>query len=123
MSRAVWSCRSCHGPIERLDLVELLGVEVVQAVVVVVVFRAGDELLEGGRAVLRQGEVLDEADVAGPCVRRQKDASPNPTRRAPARNGRTEGMISLRKCGCRATAREPRQSKDDQTIPNDVSDV
>ena len=38
----------------------------VEGVVVVVVFGAGDELLEGGGAVLRQREVLDEADVPGP---------------------------------------------------------
>ena len=50
---------------ERFDLLELPGVEVVQAVEVVVVLGAGDELFERPVAVLREREVLDEADVAG----------------------------------------------------------
>ena len=50
---------------ERFDLLELPGVEVMQAVQVVEIFGAGGELLEGGVAVLREREVFDEADVAG----------------------------------------------------------
>jgi hypothetical protein len=52
---------------ERLDLVELAGVEVMQAVVVVIIFGAGDELFESGRAIGREGKVLDEPDIAAGC--------------------------------------------------------
>ena len=54
---------------ELCGLIELPGVEVVQAVEVVVILGAGDELLEGRVAILGEREVLDEADVAGGGVR------------------------------------------------------
>ena len=60
----------------RLEVAEgrvvVARVEGVEGVVVVVIFGAGDELLEGRRAVLGQGEVFDVADVGGSGVGRSE---------------------------------------------------
>src|SRR5262245_24664268 len=60
------------GPSRLLNLPELTGVEVVEAVEVVIIFGTGDELLERFGAVLRQGEFLDVADLAGACAGNQE---------------------------------------------------
>jgi len=42
----------------------------VQAVVVVIIARARDQLLQGGGSILGQGEIFNEIDLAGQANRR-----------------------------------------------------
>ena len=49
--------------VERNGFVVLLGIQIMQAVEVVIIFRSGNELLERLGPIPSQGEFLDEADV------------------------------------------------------------
>ena len=51
---------------ELFGLLELLGVEIVQGMVVIKVFRPRNELLEGDGSVGGQREILDVIDFTGP---------------------------------------------------------
>src|SRR5437762_7406352 len=51
---------------ELLGLLKLFGVEVMQGMVVIEVFRSRNELLEGDGTVARKGEIFDEIDFTGP---------------------------------------------------------
>src|SRR2546422_2611919 len=50
--------------LELLGLLQLLCVQIMQAVVVVIILSAGDELPQTHRTILGQGEVLDKIYVA-----------------------------------------------------------
>ena len=64
---------------QRFHLLVLGRVEQVQGVVVVVVFRPCDELLQCRRAILRQGEIFDVADVGRLGIRHEKEYSGQPS--------------------------------------------
>ena len=79
------------------------GIQGMERMVVVVIFGAGNELFEGRRAILGEGEVFDVADVGGPRLRHRRRVAPRPR---PGARARWTGKNRLRLDPCHGLALE-----------------